>query len=676
MTDLTNVLGGPWSPPAEQQVAPAEDQVRDAMASAGLDPPEEVYLDGQIHRFPTNGKKGDDAGWYVIYPDGVPSGSFGSWRDGLQQNWRMDMGRSLSPAEEMAYRRRQAEARQMREADQRKRAERTQDTVEQIWAHAGAASPDHPYLRRKRIHPNGARVTGDGRLIVPLFAPTGELSSVQYIDSDGNKQYHAGGKVKACQYLIGSTDHADTLYIAEGFATAATIHEVTGVPTAVAYSAGNLTDVACYWRSELGYHVSLVVVADNDESGVGKAHAHQASAKSGARVVVPEVPGDANDYVLNGHDLLALLHPPRNEWLIPADEMSQQPAPLRWHIKRWIQAAAMMMVHGPSGSGKTFVVLDMVMRAASGIGDWMGHRVSATPVVYLAGEGHHGMRGRIAAWKQHHGVEAMRMWVSSSGCDLNKLAGTQQAIEAVRRLPESPGIIVVDTLHRFLDGDENSAQDAKEMLDACAHLMAEFQATVILVHHTGNQEDAKHRARGSSAWRGALDIEISVVPAGEHQPGQIIQRKAKDAEIAEPIYFSLEPVEIAGWLDEDGEQVTSAVLIGVEASPEKASERDDPVARQIKRFNRAWWATGAEEVDDGHPYVSRSGLQAWMESEGMKPGSIRNALAPNGKFGVHLIATLIDAEVIQARHNGYVVIDLQVASSWLLLKGESHNQSL
>ena len=667
MTDLTNVLGGPWSPAREESPAPADEQLREAMMSAGIDPPEDIHIDGKVHRFATNGKKGDDAGWYVAYPDGVPAGSFGCWRDGIQQNWRMDVGRPLEAAEEMAIKRRQEEARQERKRQQEVRQESAKEVVDEIWRNAGVADPDHPYLQRKRIQPNGARVTGDGRLIVPLFAPDGTLSSLQYINAEGGKQYHAGASVKGCQYTIGAVEQTDTLYIAEGFATAATIHEATGAPCATAYSASNLTAVAEYWRAELGHHVALVVVADNDDHHVGKMYADQAAAKTGARVVIPPVSGDANDYALAGHDLDVLLNPPRSDWLVPADTMSEKPAPIRWHVKRWLQADAMIMIHGPPAGGKTFVVMDMVMRMAGGIEEWCGHRVSEGPVVYLAGEGHHGMRGRIAAWKQHHGIKSLDMWVSSSGCGLNMPEGKQKAIEAVRALPAAPGVIVVDTLHRFLDGDENSAQDARSMLDACSVLMEEFGCTVVLVHHTGVSDESQHRARGSSAWRGALDIEISVVPEKDATPGQIVQRKAKDAEVADPVYFALEPVEIPGWMDEDGEQVTSAVLAQASA-PETSREKDDPVARFLKRMQRAWWASGAEVVDD-KPYISRSGLKAWMESEGMKPGSIRNALAPNGKYGTHLIATLLDAEVIQKSHNGFAVCDPETASMWLILKG-------
>lgn len=159
-----------------------------------------------------------------------------------------------------------------------------------------------------------------------------------------------------------------------------------------------------------------------------------------------------------------------------------------------------------TGSGKTFLVLDWALRMAAGADNWLGHRVCPASVVYLAGEGHHGLRGRIAAWKQHaKPPRPLDMWISKAGCDLNTPTGYQRVTESIRLLPASPDLIVVDTLHRFLAGDENSAEDAKGMLDACAGLMAEFGCSVLLVHYTGVADEAQHRARGSSAWRGALD---------------------------------------------------------------------------------------------------------------------------------------------------------------------------
>ena len=55
-------------------------EFREAIRSAGLEPLHEVIADGKIHRFATNDNRGDDAGWYIFYGDGIPAGSFGDWR--------------------------------------------------------------------------------------------------------------------------------------------------------------------------------------------------------------------------------------------------------------------------------------------------------------------------------------------------------------------------------------------------------------------------------------------------------------------------------------------------------------------------------------------------------------------------------------------------------------------
>ena len=665
MADLTNIFGGPWSPPKVAQPDPPEAQLRDAMQSAGLIAPRDIVLDGKLHRFPsgTKGKPGHDrSGWYVAYSDGIPAGRFGCWRAGTENTWRADVGRSLSPAEEMAHARRMAEAKATRDAETKRQRDIASDTVETIWTQAGAAHPDHPYLARKGIAVHGARVTGDGRLVVPLYTEEGKLASLQYIDHEGGKLYHSGGQTGGCYWMIGTTDEPGTIYIAEGFATAATIHEVTNRPCIVAYSASNLVPITGIMRERYGATQEIVIVADNDASGTGQKYADQASAKYGARTITPPIPGDANDYLAAGYDLKVLLHPiPITDWLIPADKFCLEPAPIRWLVKHWIQEAALIMVHGPSGGGKTFVVLDWFLHIAGGMTEWHGHKVKNGPAVYLAGEGHHGLRSRVAAWKQHNRAGSLEMWISKAGCDLNTPEGYGRVVDAIRALPTPPSIIGIDTLHRFLSGDENSAQDAKTMIDACAALMREFNCSVVLVHHTGVSDEAQHRARGSSAWKGALEIEISVVPAKGDAPLQIVQRKSKDAEEATPIFASLQSVAITGWLDEDGEVVTSAVLVAEDAPPERKKESKADGHR--KTWERAWWAGGAE-TREGSPYVSRSALKDMLVADGNKERTVRNMVNPS--YTDKLIGALIQCEMIEAYEHGWIMIDQVNASAMLM----------
>lgn len=665
MADIASIMGGAWSPPADKIIASPEDQLRSSMLAHGITPPEKIFLDGVLHRFRSNtkgeGGHTDKPGWYVVFGDGIPSGRFGCWRAGVEVSFKSDMGRSLTVSEEMSISKRTKEAQIQRDAEKQKTQQVAANTVDAIWSSCTGAAPEHPYLARKGIKPNGARVTGDGRLAVPLYDENGELSTLQYIDADGGKLYHPGGATGGKFNIIGNTDEPGVLYVAEGFATAATIHEATGRPCVVAYSASNIVPVvACLHET----YKEIVIVADHDASGVGQKYAEQASAKYGARMVMPPVLGDANDYAQAGNDLAILLAPQQPSYkLNKAKLLASQPAPIKWLVKGWLQENALIMVHGPSGGGKTFAVLDLLMSIASQKADWMGHKVKPGNAVYLAGEGHHGLRGRIAGWMHKNNVDDPNLWVSEAGCDLNTAEGYKKVVEAIRALAIVPDVITVDTLHRFMLGDENSSQDAKTMLDACAALMAEFKCSVILVHHTGVADEAQHRARGSSAWRGALDIEVSIIPSKDDAPIEIVQRKSKDSELSETIYVNLVSIEIPGWFDEDGDAVTTAVVEKTNGSDKTQKSESKAASTHKTLFQKAWYATGAEMRGDV-PYVSRSGLRDKLISDGYKERTVLNMLNRSEKD--KLVGFLTISNAIDAFEHGWLVVDEVWASAMRL----------
>lgn len=661
MADLTNILNGPWEVPRPEEIAP-EFQMMYAIDASGLEPPDNVIIDGAIHRFNPDGKPRNKSGWYIAYPDGVVAGAFGDWKSGVHQRWCADIGRELTLNEKVQRDKRYDEAREAREAERSRLAEVVAETVGSIWESCAPASEEHPYLKKKGVLPHGARVSGDGRLVLPLYDEKDNLVTLQYIDPQGGKMYHKGGPTSGKYWTIG--DPGKTIYLAEGFATGASIHEVTRQGVVIAYSANNLFNVAGLIREKYGPEHNVVIVADNDESGTGIREAEKAGNRWGMRIVMPPELGDANDYVQEGHDLLALLNPKSDGWLIQADEFCENPSPIRWLVKNWVQGQALQMVHGPSGCGKTFLVLDWCLRIAAGLPEWNGHRVREGSVVYLAGEGHYGLRGRVKAWKIHHGIDELSMWLSRDGCDLNKHPGYQLVADHIRALPVNPDVIVVDTLHRFLLGDENSAQDAREMLDACAKLMKEFSCTVILVHHTGVSEEAQHRARGSSAWRGALDIEVSVISAGPDDPIEVVQRKSKDSEITPPVWVELQKVDLPGWVDEDGEQVSSAVI--VECNTPGRCKVDTKLAAHKKMFERAWFASGMN-IMDGKPYIARDKmLEFLVQNDGNSEATAKNMIKPSHTN--RFIGYLINGEIIENTTDGWVVKDTDFTSALLIMR--------
>jgi putative DNA primase/helicase len=130
----------------------AIEQFRGAIRSAGLEPPEVIEADDRLHRFPTNGRVSDDAGWYVLHDDSIPAGMFGDFRTGIKRNWRADIGRPLTFAEGEA-RARMAAMRRKREANEARRGEAAKATTAEIVGVSALAAYDNPYLTRQRVSP-------------------------------------------------------------------------------------------------------------------------------------------------------------------------------------------------------------------------------------------------------------------------------------------------------------------------------------------------------------------------------------------------------------------------------------------------------------------------------------------------------------------------------------------
>ena len=269
----------------------AVDQFRAAMLAAGLTPPESIEADGTLHRFASDGRRGDDSGYYVLHLDRLPAGMFGCWRAGIKQTWHAESGRPFTAEERRAHRERIEAMRRQRQADEAERHRSTAERAQRIWRESTPAPAEHPYLARKAVMSCGLRTSGD-ELLVPM-ATDGEIVNLQRIGPDGEKKFLPGGRVSGVYFGIGEPDNL--LCIAEGFATGASLHEATGYAVAVAFSAGNLRHVAETMRRKFP-KLRIVIAGDNDKSGTGQRAALEAARAVGALVAIPSTQGrDWND---------------------------------------------------------------------------------------------------------------------------------------------------------------------------------------------------------------------------------------------------------------------------------------------------------------------------------------------------------------------------------------------
>ena len=241
-------------------------QFKDAIYTSGMTPPDLILADGNIHRFSANGKPSNKNGWYVLYADEPSAGVFGDWGKDFQSKWKADIGRPHTSEEIKAYRQKMDFAKSVVEKAQAEKQIQAQQEVAQLWVSASPVT-FHPYLDKKWVKAHNIRQLGD-ELLIPMFENK-ELRSLQHIQTNGFKKFHAGGKTKGTYFTIGGKPSDDgVLCICEGYATGASIFEATGYPVAISFTASNLLLVAQSMRKKFP-KVRMVICADDDHKTEG-----------------------------------------------------------------------------------------------------------------------------------------------------------------------------------------------------------------------------------------------------------------------------------------------------------------------------------------------------------------------------------------------------------------------
>lgn len=482
--------------------------------------------------------------------------------------------RPIDPAEMLRRARERQEAerieRENTEASHREAARKAVD----LWDRANPhPDPNHAYLARKGVLAVVVRQMDDA-LIVPLYGADKALTGLQFIQPDGQKRFITGTR-KAGSWCVLKPEGippADwqVILIAEGWATAASLHTATGHPVFIAFDCGNLPAVARYIRQQFPA-ARLLFCADDDAHGKGQHHARLAAHLTNGMAIIPRWEGipnmtpeqqaqatDFND-LHRAAGLGAVRHQIGNALenfttgVIPQDEpqpddgerqqrtgkrekppikpakaysiadfLSIKLPPRINLLSPWMPAQGLAMVYAPRGIGKTFFGLNVAYAVASG-GSFLCWKAEAPMrVMYIDGEMPAvTMQERLAAIVNSHEAEAEAdallivtpdMQDGEPMPDLSTIEG--QA--AIAPLLEGVRLIVVDNISTLCRTGTENESDSWDVVQMWALKQRSAGRSVLFVHHAGKTG----AQRGTSKREDVLDTVIALRRPGDYTPGQ------------------------------------------------------------------------------------------------------------------------------------------------------------
>ena len=259
--------------------------------------------------------KGKGAGRLKLFSDGFGGIAY-CWKSGEQQSFFINTQTGVSLSNEEKARIEKEKAR--RKTEQIAKQNNAELKAQSLWVSATPSLSGHPYLVKKRVKPHFTRqanwtkslyiddkwqkITIENCLLVPLYNEAGTIRNVQAIFPEKhpelarNKDFLAGAELAGLFSWVG--DKTETVCIAEGVATAFTVHEDTGFRVYIAFTANNLLAVGQTIRKHLP-HATIIFTADNDKSGVGLKKATEAAQAVNGLVCMPPIVGmDFNDYAI------------------------------------------------------------------------------------------------------------------------------------------------------------------------------------------------------------------------------------------------------------------------------------------------------------------------------------------------------------------------------------------
>lgn len=219
-------------------------------------------------------------------------------------------------------------------------------------------------------------------------------------------------------------------------------------------------------------------------------------------------------------------------------ERAEQPEYL---ISPYVREGGFTVLFGNAGTGKSLIALAWALQISQGLSHVAGGYYPHGPgrkTLYLWGEGVSGMGARVRAAYETYWPDYRREDDRHPGRLVNdsfaaipvgfSIPTNEEAQEVLELVEDNQvGLVVIDTLARYMRGDENNQEDMRTFVNWCGELQA-LGATVLVVHHT--PKGTPKSMRGSTVLRAAADTAILLEQKGERPNHYLVMSSDKDKE--------------------------------------------------------------------------------------------------------------------------------------------------
>ena len=529
----------------------------------------DLILDKKV-RYKVEGDKGSKtSGEYLIHSDGCPAGYVINYKYSSDAfTWRFDFKNlkgdkqydkyyAMSQTPEF-----KAEAKRIQEERKKQEAQVKTDALIRAKKEFDNApkliNPELAYLKDKHVGIHGElKSDSEGNILLPLRNIHGEFKSMQRILPDGSKRFAKDTSPSGAFFNIdldkANGDTSKPIIICEGYATGATLYELTGCPVVCAMNCGGLDKTAETLRKTFRQH-KIIIMADNGAETARKQgknpgldHANATNKKYNLDgVFAPDFDeflqaagcSDWNDYyceygeqntraILDKSIKYACMTPQekerhdkiikienQNPIINAADLLKKEFPPIKWAIPGIIPTGLTILSGNPK-AGKSLMALHFALAIAFG-GYALGSiKCEQGRVLYLALEDTH-QRLQTRLRQSLFDLSDTR---SLANLDLKieiprQNDGGIEYIDNYLQEHQDTRLVIIDTFQKFRKQLSNKGNVYSEDYDAAADIkkLGDTHSVGILnIHHLRKAPDTTdpfNEMSGSNGLAGAADTNI------------------------------------------------------------------------------------------------------------------------------------------------------------------------